>query len=54
MKSDTNATLIQEAKQGHTDAVRILLENGADVHADNDHALILAAETDTRAQWNYC
>jgi len=36
-------TLQQAAYYGHTEVVKLLLEQGADVHAENDYALRWAA-----------
>ena len=42
--------MIYAARKGHTDTVKLLLEHGADVHAEDDTALLYAADeghTDT-------
>ena len=38
-----NDQLIEAAENGHTDTVALLLDRGADVHADDDYALHWAA-----------
>ena len=38
-----NEALIDAAKRGHLEYVKSLIENGADIHADDDYALRLAA-----------
>jgi len=43
-KSSLDEFLRKAAKYGHTEVVKLLLEQGADVHADNDWALVWAAD----------
>lgn len=38
-KSELNEMLKWSSRYGYTEIVKLLLENGADVHADNDYAL---------------
>jgi ankyrin repeat protein len=43
-QNQLNDLLIESAKNGYLEKVKLLIEQGADIHAGNDYALRLSAD----------
>ena len=41
---DTNQLFLTASKKGHLEIVKLLIQNGADIHAENDYALRWASQ----------